>query len=210
MDLVQDRAVVSVRNRLGNPLWIPISRDSVAMYSMYGLSSVEVPFLEPLAAKLLDTFKTAMGDTGELHWDKVDPHYQQAWRRVAVCAIEQLLLLGVRRYIPFSVALPACKLGAEIRNADWPEGVVLVYAQGSVSTEHELLFKVDPLAQEKLEHEFQDKDKMRSYMLDMLVKSIPENEWEIVGNWKLPKDISFIDSGATHNTMTSGSAPTCL
>lgn len=193
----------------GKPLCRKIA-DSISMYSWKD-TSLELPCAESLAEKLLDTFKSSMGDQDELHWERVAPILQTAWRRVAVCAIQQLLHLGSQENLPFSAALPACKLGAEIRCAEWPEGIVLVYKEDAASTGPELLFKMDPIAQEKLQHTIPENVQRTLFLFELLAKSIPENNWEIADKWELPEEIcSFIDMGAVHNTMTSGTAPMCL
>lgn len=205
MDLVTDPTALLVRN----PLCHKIAGSS-SMYSWKD-TSIEIPFVEPLAEKLLDTFKSAMGDQDDLHWERVEPHFKKAWSRVAMCAIQQLLHLGSLKNLPFSAALPACKLGAEIRSAGWPEGIVLVYMEDAASTAPELLFKADPIVQDRLDHEISEPMERMLFLHEMLLKSIPENDWEIAGKWELPEALrSFIDIGAVHNTMTSGAAPTCL
>lgn len=212
MDLVTDPTALivdDVSESERTPLCHKIAGSS-AVYSWRD-TPIEIPFVEPLAEQLLDTFKNAMGDQEDLHWERVAPHFKKAWSRVALCAIQQLLHVGFLQNLPFSAALPACKLGAEIRCAEWPEGIVLVYRADAVSTEPELLFKADPIAQEKLQKEISEPTKRLIFLQEMLMKSIPENNWEIAGKWELPKEIhSFIDMGVPHNTMTSGAAPMCL
>lgn len=212
MDLVTDPTALIVDDASENertPLCHKIAGSS-SMYSWRD-TPIEIPFVEPLAEQLLDTFKNAMGGQEDLHWERVAPHFKKAWSRVALCAIQQLLHVGFLQNLPFSAALPACKLGAEIRCAEWPEGIVLVYGKDAVSTEDELLFKVDPIAQNEMERRAPGPDQRGILLFEMFRKAIPENNWEISGKWELPKEIhSFVDMGVPHNMMTSVAAPMCL
>ena len=78
MDLVTDSTALIVDDVSENER-TPLCHKIAGSSSMYSWKDtpIEIPFVEPLAEQLLDTFKNAMGDQEDLHWERVAPHFKR-------------------------------------------------------------------------------------------------------------------------------------